>query len=116
AVDATVEPRSNTAACTETAKSTETAQPTASQKMEDAQQQEPTGFKREKRYNFRFSGGEILKNKLQRAKEVLSHKFPEGKLEQLLEAALDELLEKHAPELQAPPRRAVKQHNVEGSY
>jgi 5-methylcytosine-specific restriction endonuclease McrA len=81
----------------------------------DQNGQDVAHIKREKRYNFRFSGGEDLKNKIQRAKEVLSHKYPKGQLENLLGAALDELLTKHAPEHQKS-RSRIKQINTQSRY
>lgn len=85
------------------------------QKSAPDSQPKPTGIKREKRYAIRFTASEQLKNKLQRAKEVMSHKYPNGQLEEIFEAALDELLEKNAPELKKI-RKANKKCDPESPY
>ena len=75
----------------------------------------PPVIKREKRYAIRFSASEQLKNKLERAKEVMSNKYPNGKFEEIFEAALDELLKKNAPELKKACNSS-KRTNPKSSY
>lgn len=53
----------------------------------------------QERYKIQLTGSERFKNKLERAKEILRHQFPEGRLEDILEEALDLLLEKKDPQL-----------------
>lgn len=52
----------------------------------------------EDRVKIQFTGSEQLQKKLVRAKEVLRHTFPNGRLEDVIEAALDALLDKKDPE------------------
>ena len=51
-----------------------------------------------KRFKIEFSASEELTKKIQRAKEILRHKYPQGKLEDILNEALELLLEKKDPE------------------
>jgi len=51
-----------------------------------------------KRFKIEFSVSEELTKKIQRAKEILRHKYPQGKLEDILDEALELLLEKKDPE------------------
>lgn len=48
----------------------------------------------ETRIMFKFTGSETFRKKIERAKEVLRHKYPAGKLEDIFEEALEALLEK----------------------
>jgi 5-methylcytosine-specific restriction endonuclease McrA len=89
--------------------------PNLAQPSENLSTQGNQPSKREKRYAFRFTGSESLKNKIQRAKEVLSHKHPEGKLEEVFNAALDKLLEAQAPELQKG-RKNSQPSNIGSPY
>lgn len=52
----------------------------------------------EQRVKIQFTGSETLRGKIERAKEILRHKHPQGKLEDIFEEALDTLLEKCDPE------------------
>ena len=52
----------------------------------------------EQRVKIQFTGSEQLRGKIERAKELLRHKYPQGKLEEIFEEALDALLEKRDPE------------------
>jgi 5-methylcytosine-specific restriction endonuclease McrA len=72
-------------------------------------------FIKEKRYVVQFTGSEALSNKLKRAREVLSHKYPDGKCEEILEEALDALLAKFAPENQKS-NNMDKPNNEESAY
>ena len=58
------------------------------------------------RYLLRMSVGREVKEKLERAQELLSHANPNGELEQVLERALDSLLEKLEKERFARTGRA----------
>ena len=51
-----------------------------------------------KRFKVEFSASEELTKKIQRAKEILRHKYPQGKIEDILNEALELLLEKKDPE------------------
>lgn len=42
----------------------------------------------EERVVFKFTGGMALRKKLERAKEILRHKYPDGKLEDIIDEAL----------------------------
>jgi hypothetical protein len=72
-------------------------------------------FSKEKRYVVQFTGSEALNNKLKRAREVLSHKYPDGKCEEILEEALDALLAKFAPENQKS-NNMNKPNNEDSAY
>ncbi|MEI8191770.1 MAG: hypothetical protein WCI75_18810 [candidate division NC10 bacterium] len=50
------------------------------------------------RVRFAFSGSEALLRKLEKARQLLRHKYPEGNMERIIEDALDCLLEKIDPE------------------
>jgi len=52
----------------------------------------------EQRVKFQFTGSEELRGKLDRARELLRHKYPHGKLEDIIDEALDALLAKKDPE------------------
>jgi hypothetical protein len=60
---------------------------------------------KETRVHFGFTGSEELLKKLERAKQLLWHSFPEGRLEDIVSAALDDLLDKRDPERQKEPRK-----------
>lgn len=49
------------------------------------------------RVHFGFTASKELREKLDRAKELLSHKFPKGRLENIIDLALEDLLEKRDP-------------------
>jgi 5-methylcytosine-specific restriction endonuclease McrA len=59
----------------------------------------------EARFTFGFSAGESLKLNLDRAKQLLWHKFPEGRLEDIIGQALDDLLDKRDPDRRQETRR-----------
>jgi len=63
------------------------------------------------RYKIEFSVDEAFSKKLQRAKEVLSHKYPQGSLEDIFEAALDVLLSKKDMN-RSPKKNAISMKNV----
>lgn len=50
------------------------------------------------RVHFSFTAEEAVLERFERAREVLRHKFPAGKLEEIFAAALEALLERHDPE------------------
>ncbi|PCI36692.1 MAG: hypothetical protein COB53_08700 [Elusimicrobia bacterium] len=50
-----------------------------------------------RRVRFRFEGNESLLEKIRRAQEILRHKFPKGSLEEIVDQALEDLLEKRDP-------------------
>jgi 5-methylcytosine-specific restriction endonuclease McrA len=75
----------------------------------------PKEIVREKRFTIKFTASEEVKNKIQRAKELLSHKCPKGKLEDIFENILDEYLSKNAPENQQS-RKPSKPHNPDSDY
>lgn len=52
----------------------------------------------ERRVKIEFCAKESLAKKIERAKEVLRHKYPQGKLEDIFEEAMELLLEKKDPE------------------
>ncbi len=52
----------------------------------------------EQRVKFQFTGSEVLRGKIDRAKELLRHKYPAAKLEEIIDEALNALLEKKDPE------------------
>lgn len=52
----------------------------------------------EERYQIKFTGSKELSDKIEKIKQLLSHKFPEGKLEDLVNEILDFYLEKNNPE------------------
>ncbi len=60
------------------------------------------------RVKIELSASESLAKKIQRAKELLKHKYPEGKLEDILNEALELFLEKKDPE-----RKILKQEKKE---
>ena len=72
-------------------------------------------FIKEKRYVVQFTGSETLNNKLKRAREVLSHKYPNGKCEEIIEEALEALLAKIAPENQKS-NNMEKPNNEDSAY
>lgn len=51
-----------------------------------------------RRIKIEFCADEALADKIERAKEILRHKFPKGKFEEIFNQALDDLLEKRDPE------------------
>lgn len=51
----------------------------------------------EERVKVQFTGSDQLRKKLKRAQDVLRHKFPEGRLEDIFDEALEALLEKRDP-------------------
>lgn len=57
------------------------------------------------RVHFGFTGSEELRQKVERAKQLLWHKFPEGRLEEVIGQALDDLLDKRDPGHQKEPKR-----------
>jgi hypothetical protein len=65
---------------------------------------EPTDI----RVHFGFTGSAELRHKLDRAKQLLWHKFPHGHLEDIIGAALDDLLDKRDPDRRASPPRKTK--------
>lgn len=52
----------------------------------------------ERRISLSFAASETLLDKIRRAREVLRHKYPSGKLEFIMGDALEELLERRDPE------------------
>ncbi|MFA4874153.1 MAG: hypothetical protein WC690_02320, partial [bacterium] len=52
----------------------------------------------EQRVKFQFTGSEELRSKIDRARELLRHKYPNAKLEDIIDEALDALLTKKDPE------------------
>ena len=70
------------------------------------------------RHRIAFTADETLVRMIERAKELLRHKFPEGRLEDILGAALDAYLDRHDPERairRKEARRAAKERRQEGS-
>jgi 5-methylcytosine-specific restriction endonuclease McrA len=59
----------------------------------------------EQRVKIQFTGSEKLRSKIERAKELLRHKHPQGKLEEIFEEALDALLAKKDPEIRIEQKR-----------
>jgi len=66
------------------------------------------------RVRFAFSGSEALLRKLERVRQLLRHKYPEGNLEQIIEDALDCLLDKIDPErrIQRKEQRASRRREI----
>jgi hypothetical protein len=60
------------------------------------------------RVKFQFTGSEELRGKIERAKQLLRHKHPNGRLEDIIEEALDALLAKKDPEKRIERRTARK--------
>ncbi|MBI2646422.1 MAG: HNH endonuclease [Deltaproteobacteria bacterium] len=54
--------------------------------------------KEQRRVKIEFEASEVLAQKIQRAREILRHRYPQGKLEDILNEALELLLEKKDPE------------------
>lgn len=52
----------------------------------------------EERYQIKFTGSKGLSEKIEKTKQLLSNKFPEGKLEDIIDEILDFYLEKNDPE------------------
>ena len=52
----------------------------------------------EERVVFKFTGSAALRKKLERAKQLLRHKHPHGRLEDIIDEALEALLKKKDPE------------------
>lgn len=52
----------------------------------------------EERVKFQFTGSERLRGKIERAKELLRHKYPAARLEDVIDEALNALLAKKDPE------------------
>ncbi|MBI3019589.1 MAG: hypothetical protein HYY61_06855 [Deltaproteobacteria bacterium] len=61
-----------------------------------------------KRFKIEFSASENLAKKIQRAKEILRHQYPQGKLEDILDEALELLLEKKDPERKVQREQRIK--------
>ncbi|TBR24072.1 hypothetical protein EPO15_04745 [bacterium] len=64
-----------------------------------------------RRVEFRFSAGEAFLAKVRRARQVLSHKHPYGRLEDILDEAVEALLDKRDPDrriARLEKRRAAK--------
>lgn len=59
------------------------------------------------RYLFRFSGDEAFWRGVRRLRELLSHRYPEGKVEQLLGETVLYYLDKHDPLRKAPAQPRV---------
>jgi len=57
------------------------------------------------RFHFGFTGSAQLRDKVQRARQLLWHRFPQGHLENIFDAALEALLDAHDPERQKDPRK-----------
>jgi len=68
------------------------------QLQESARKAFPTRPTPSRRVHFSFTADESLLTKIRRARELLSHKYPTGRLEQILEAAMEALLEMRDPE------------------
>ena len=77
------------------------AAPKEDSNSQSAQPQGP----QETRIHFGFTGGQELLDKITRAKQLLWHSFPEGKLEDVIGAALEDLLDKRDPDRRKPPRK-----------
>ena len=58
-----------------------------------------------RRVKIEFVADEEVAQKIERAKEILRHRFPKGKLEDVINQALEDLLEKRDPE------RKIKRHS-----
>src|SRR5262249_13075767 len=59
------------------------------------------------RIEIKFQAEQVLAKKPERAREVLSHKFPEGRLEDIIGETVDLFLLKHDP-MQAQPKGVKK--------
>jgi hypothetical protein len=57
------------------------------------------------RVHFGFTGDTALHEKIKRARQLLWHKHPQGRLEDIFSAALDALLEAKDPDRQPAPRK-----------
>ena len=67
------------------------------------------------RIRFSFTGDEALLRKLERAREVLWHKYPAGKLEDIFEEALDLLLDRKDPERRLRKKSVLKRPDTSAS-
>ncbi|MFA4873976.1 MAG: HNH endonuclease signature motif containing protein [bacterium] len=67
----------------------------------------------DQRVKFQFTGSEELRGKLDRARELLWHKYPHAKLEDIIDEALDALLAKKDPakKIERKLRRNVSRQN-----
>ena len=61
------------------------------------------------RVKIELSASESLAKKIQRAKELLRHKYPEGKLEDILNEALELLLNKKDPQRKIQKKELAKE-------
>ena len=61
-----------------------------------------------KRFKIEFSVSEELTKKIQRAKEILRHKYPKGNLEDIIDEALELLLEKKDPQRKIQKKQLTK--------
>ena len=59
----------------------------------------------ENRVKFQFTGSEELRKKIDRAREILRHKHPGGRLEDIVDEALEAFLEKRDPERRIARKR-----------
>jgi hypothetical protein len=62
----------------------------------------------ERRVKVQFAADEALRNKIDRAKDLLRHKYPQGKLEDIFDEALEALLEKKDPARKVVRKRSSR--------
>ena len=68
-----------------------------------------TEAKEQRRVKIEFEASEILAEKIQRAKELLRHKYPQGKIEDILDEALELLLNKKDPQRKIQKKELAKE-------
>ncbi|MFA4875079.1 MAG: HNH endonuclease signature motif containing protein [bacterium] len=66
------------------------------------------------RVKFQFTGSDELRSKIDRARELLRHKYPNAKLEDIIDEALDALLAKKDPEKKIE-RKLIKSSSRQNS-
>ena len=88
-----VENTASASGCKTAQKEAESPEPAFVKKEEMPKQEEA-----EQRVKIEFSANETLAKKIQRAKDLLRHKYPKARLEEIFDEALEALLEKRDPE------------------
>lgn len=67
----------------------------------------------ERKVKIEFVASERLAKKIERARELLRHKFPKGRLEEIFEESLELLLEKKDPERKMAKRQQIEKEKIE---
>ena len=68
-----------------------------------------------RRVKIEFTADERVASKIARAKEVLRHKFPKGRLEDIIDQALEDMLNKRDPQRKKEPQPKKAETNSEST-